>query len=50
MLLISDYHENGSLFDYLYRTTVDIQGMIKLVLSTANGLAHLHMEIVGMQG
>lgn len=50
LLLISDYHENGSLFDYLYRTTVDIQGMIKLVLSTANGLAHLHMEIVGMQG
>ncbi|XP_072034860.1 TGF-beta receptor type-1-like [Amphiura filiformis] len=50
LLLISDYHENGSLFDYLNRTTVDIQGMIKLVLSTANGLAHLHMEIVGMQG
>ncbi|XP_077997804.1 TGF-beta receptor type-1-like [Glandiceps talaboti] len=48
--LVSDYHENGSLFDYLSRTVVDIVGVVKLALSTASGLAHLHMEIVGTQG
>lgn len=29
---------------------VTIEGMIKLALSAASGLAHLHMEIVGTQG
>ncbi|KAL2097601.1 hypothetical protein ACEWY4_006808 [Coilia grayii] len=48
--LVSDYHEHGSLFDYLNRYTVTVEGMIKLSLSTASGLAHLHMEIVGTQG
>ncbi|XP_070569470.1 TGF-beta receptor type-1-like isoform X2 [Ptychodera flava] len=48
--LVSDYHENGSLYDYLNRSVVDIAGTIKLALSTASGLAHLHMEIVGTQG
>ncbi|PSN57947.1 TGF-beta receptor type-1 [Blattella germanica] len=48
--LITDYHENGSLFDYLNRSTVDTTGMIRMTLSIATGLAHLHMEIVGTQG
>ncbi|XP_069075733.1 TGF-beta receptor type-1 isoform X1 [Pleurodeles waltl] len=48
--LVSDYHEHGSLFDYLNRYTVTVEGMIRLALSTASGLAHLHMEIVGTQG
>ncbi|XP_052414126.1 activin receptor type-1B isoform X1 [Carassius gibelio] len=48
--LVSDYHENGSLFDYLNRYSVSIEGMIKLALSAASGLAHLHMEILGTQG
>ncbi|KAM4705860.1 TGF-beta receptor type-1 [Rhinophrynus dorsalis] len=48
--LVSDYHEHGSLFDYLNRYTVAVEGMLKLSLSTASGLAHLHMEIVGTQG
>uniref|UniRef100_S4RP92 receptor protein serine/threonine kinase n=1 Tax=Petromyzon marinus TaxID=7757 RepID=S4RP92_PETMA len=48
--LVSDYHEHGSLFDYLNRFTVPVEGMLKLALSTASGLAHLHMEIVGTQG
>lgn len=48
--LITDYHENGSLFDYLNRSTVDTRGMIHMTLSIATGLAHLHMEIVGTQG
>lgn len=48
--LITDYHENGSLFDYLNRSTVDVPGMIRMALSIATGLAHLHIEIVGTQG
>ncbi|KAM8829633.1 LOW QUALITY PROTEIN: activin A receptor type 1Ba [Synchiropus picturatus] len=48
--LVSDYHELGSLFDYLNRYSVTIEGMIKLALSAASGLAHLHMEILGTQG
>lgn len=48
--LITDYHEKGSLFDYLNRSTVDSNGMIRMALSIATGLAHLHMEIVGTQG
>ncbi|CAL8382324.1 unnamed protein product [Boreogadus saida] len=48
--LVSDYHEYGSLFDYLNRYPVTIEGMIKLALSAASGLAHLHMEILGTQG
>ncbi|CAM4615886.1 unnamed protein product [Lepidochelys olivacea] len=48
--LVSEYHEQGSLFDYLNRNAVTIDGLIKLTLSIASGLAHLHMEIVGTQG
>ncbi|XP_050755511.1 activin receptor type-1C isoform X3 [Gymnogyps californianus] len=48
--LVSEYHEQGSLFDYLNRGTVTVEGMVKLALSVASGLAHLHMEIVSTQG
>ncbi|XP_006872100.1 PREDICTED: activin receptor type-1C isoform X3 [Chrysochloris asiatica] len=48
--LVSEYHEQGSLYDYLNRSIVTGTGMIKLALSIASGLAHLHMEIVGTQG
>lgn len=48
--LITDYHANGSLFDFLNLHTIDIPGMIRMALSIATGLAHLHMEIVGTQG
>ena len=48
--LVTDYHENGSLFDYLNRTTIDLQGLARLSLGIANGLSHLHMEILGTQG
>ncbi|OWJ99940.1 ACVR1C, partial [Cervus elaphus hippelaphus] len=48
--LVSEYHEQGSLYDYLNRNTVTVAGMIRLALSIASGLAHLHMEIVGTQG
>lgn len=47
MWLITDYHENGSLFDFLNRETIDRQQMIRLCLSAVTGLAHLHQDIVG---
>jgi TGF-beta receptor type-1 len=48
--LITDYHEYGSLFDFLGRNTMDTNGMIRMALSIATGLAHLHMDIMGTQG
>ncbi|GFN99932.1 receptor protein serine/threonine kinase [Plakobranchus ocellatus] len=48
--LITDYYENSSLFDYLNRTTVTAVGMVTLAHSSACGMAHLHMEILGAQG
>ncbi|EDO30434.1 predicted protein [Nematostella vectensis] len=48
--LITDYHANGSLYDYLQRVTLDMKSMLKLTISIASGLAHLHMEIIGTQG
>ena len=48
--LVTDYHEQGSLFDYLNRTPVSPSAMIKMALSVSCGLAHLHMEIMGTQG
>lgn len=47
---MSEYHEHGSLYDYLNRYTLSVEGMIVLALSIASGLAHLHMEIIGTQG
>ncbi|XP_053624958.1 TGF-beta receptor type-1 isoform X2 [Plodia interpunctella] len=48
--LITDYHENGSLFDYLGARTIDQNTLVKMALSIATGLAHLHMDIVGTKG
>ncbi|KAJ8938587.1 hypothetical protein NQ318_020849 [Aromia moschata] len=47
--LITDYHEYGSLFDFLGRNTMDTGGMIRMALSITTGLAHLHMDIMGTQ-
>lgn len=50
LYLITDYHENGSLYDYLKFTTLDTQALLKLAYSAACGLCHLHTEIYGTQG
>jgi len=50
MLLITDYHENGSLHDYLQENVLNTVSMLKLAHSAANGVAHLHSEIHGTQG
>lgn len=48
--LVTDFHENGSLFDYLTAHTVDLDILVLMALSIATGLAHLHMDIVGTRG
>lgn len=48
--LVTDFHENGSLFDFLTMRTVDTKIMLAMALSIATGLAHLHMDIVGTRG
>lgn len=48
--MVTDFHENGSLFDYLTAHTVDLDILLLMALSIATGLAHLHMDIVGTRG
>jgi len=48
--LITAFHEQGSLCDYLKNNTVNIDDMIKISLGIANGLTHLHTEIPCMRG
>ncbi|KAH9488958.1 Activin receptor type-1 [Bulinus truncatus] len=43
--LIVHYHHNGSLYDYLQRSDIDMEEMLTLAHSAAAGLAHLHNEI-----
>uniref|UniRef100_A0A8C6TYP3 Serine/threonine-protein kinase receptor n=2 Tax=Neogobius melanostomus TaxID=47308 RepID=A0A8C6TYP3_9GOBI len=50
LYLITDYHENGSLYDYLKSTTLDSPSMLRLAYSSVSGLCHLHTEIFGTQG
>ncbi|RZF49102.1 hypothetical protein LSTR_LSTR008388 [Laodelphax striatellus] len=50
MLLITEYHELGSLHDYLKTTAVDPSALLTLAFSAASGLSHLHTEIFGTQG
>ena len=46
--LVTELCENGSLFDYLSRKTISVQTAIRMATDVATGLAHLHMDIVGM--
>ena len=48
--LITQYHSNGSLYDYLSNHQVDRACMVPLMLSICNGLTHLHTELFGTQG
>lgn len=48
--LITHYHPLGSLYDYLNRTVLTRQQMMRICISTVNGLLHLHTEIHGTQG
>ncbi|XP_061413756.1 activin receptor type-1-like [Lethenteron reissneri] len=48
--LVTHFHETGSLYDHLHSATLDAAACLRLALSAAAGLAHLHVEIVGTQG
>ena len=48
--LVTDYHENGSLLDYLSKTTVTPSQLITMAISIATGVSHLHMPIIGTRG
>ncbi|XP_058717084.1 serine/threonine-protein kinase receptor R3 isoform X1 [Poecile atricapillus] len=48
--LITHYHENGSLYDFLQRTALDVETCLGLASSIICGLVHLHVEIFGTQG
>ena len=52
MWLVTHYHEYGSLYDYLNRTDVVIPPKVahRFILTTLNGILHLHTEIRGTQG
>merc|ERR1711936_27947 len=50
MLLITDYRERGSLHDYLSVNLLDHEASIKLALTAAQGISHLHTEIFGTKG
>ncbi|XP_004923953.1 bone morphogenetic protein receptor type-1B isoform X1 [Bombyx mori] len=50
MLLITDYHENGSLHDYLQTVVLDSNSLMTMTYSIVSGLAHLHMDIYGTKG
>jgi bone morphogenetic protein receptor type-1B len=50
MLLITDYHEAGSLYDLLRTTVVDSSSLLRLARSAAAGIAHLHTEVFGTRG
>uniref|UniRef100_A0A8C6T7S4 receptor protein serine/threonine kinase n=1 Tax=Neogobius melanostomus TaxID=47308 RepID=A0A8C6T7S4_9GOBI len=49
LYLITDYHENGSLYNYLKCNTLDTKALFKLAYSSISGLCHLHTEIYGTQ-
>ncbi|XP_061897341.1 activin receptor type-1 [Entelurus aequoreus] len=48
--LITHYHENGSLYDYLQRVAVEPSEGLAMAASIASGLVHLHTEIFGTEG
>ncbi|KAK0041699.1 bone morphogenetic protein receptor type-1B [Biomphalaria pfeifferi] len=50
LYLITDYHENGSLYDYLQAHALDTSEMLYLAHSAACGITHLHVEIFGTKG
>ncbi|XP_019865442.1 bone morphogenetic protein receptor type-1B isoform X3 [Aethina tumida] len=50
MLLITDYHENGSLYDYLQTNRLDPSSLLLMAQSIASGLCHLHLEVFGTRG
>ena len=47
--LITQYHQFGSLYDFLVQEAVSPKVMLQMAISTCSGLAHLHTELFGTQ-
>ncbi|KAK0399901.1 hypothetical protein QR680_003266 [Steinernema hermaphroditum] len=47
MLLITDFHELGSLYDYLRRAPVTLEEAISLAFTTICGIEHIHNPVRG---
>ena len=47
--LITQYHQFGSLYDFLNQEAVSPKVMLQMTISTSSGLAHLHTELYGTQ-
>ncbi|CAF0921387.1 unnamed protein product [Adineta ricciae] len=48
--IATEYHENGSVYDYLTDHTITVPTMIKMMFSIASGLCHLHRPIDAARG
>lgn len=48
--LVTHFHELGSLYDFLQYSGLEPESCLKMCLSVACGLVHLHTEIVSSQG
>lgn len=47
--LVTHFHELGSLYDFLQYSSLDPESCLRMCLSVACGLVHLHTEIVSSQ-
>lgn len=47
--LITQYHQFGSLYDFLVQEAVSPKVMLQMAISTCAGLAHIHTELYGTQ-
>ncbi|XP_043214046.1 activin receptor type-1-like [Amphibalanus amphitrite] len=50
LLLVAHYHPLGSLYDFLNRQTLSLEQTLQVLISTVNGINHLHSELHGTQG
>ncbi|XP_061114812.1 serine/threonine-protein kinase receptor R3 isoform X1 [Conger conger] len=48
--LVTHFHELGSLYDFLQYSTLGPEGCLRMCLSVACGLVHLHTEILCTKG
>ena len=47
--MVTDYHSNGSLYDYLVHHSVNERVLLSFTRSIASGMAFLHREIRGSE-
>uniref|UniRef100_A0A1I8AUU3 receptor protein serine/threonine kinase n=1 Tax=Steinernema glaseri TaxID=37863 RepID=A0A1I8AUU3_9BILA len=47
MLLVTEFHELGSLFDYLQNNSVSLEEGISLAYTAICGIEHLHNSVIG---